>query len=194
MGEGITVPRQQSAFTLPASNLTNRYPGSEAKRRMKSIDEQNQAASNELLNTAMNYARRVLGRFGEIGPFAFSMKEDGSVSRETLERPALPADPARLWKILHDHVSDRAHRGEIQAAAVAALVILAQPSEEGYSDAVVFHIERRSGYAVRVTVPYRIYGGQLWTLLPRRIALGNLSMQEIPATIFVTSPQTLSFR
>lgn len=161
---------------------------------MKSTEEQNQAAANELLNTAMSYARRVLARFGEIGPFAFSMKEDGSVSRETLDRPRLPVDPASLWKILHDHVRDRAHRGEIQAVSVAAMVTLAQPSEEAYSDAIVLHIEQRGGYAAKVTVPYRIYGGQLWTLLPRRIALGNVTMQEIPSTIFAVSPQPSSFR
>lgn len=161
---------------------------------MKSVEEQNQAAANELLNTAMSYARRVLGRYGEIGPFAFSIKEDGSVSRETLERPSLPADPASVLKILHDHVSELARRGGIQAVVVAANIALAQPSAEGYPDAVLFQIERRGGYAVRVTVPYRIYGGQLWTLIPRRIALGSVTMQEIPATIFTASPQPSSFR
>lgn len=161
---------------------------------MRSVEEQNRAAANELLNTAMSYARRVLGRYGEIGPFAFSMKEDGSVSREILDRPSLPADAASLWKILHDHVTERAVRGEIEAVAVAAMVTLAQSSEEGYSDAVVLHIERKGGYAVKVTVPYRIHGGQLWTLIPRRIALGNVTMQEIAATIFTASPQPSSFR
>ena len=161
---------------------------------MRSVEEHNRAAANELLNTAMNYARRVLGRYGEIGPFAFSMKEDGSVSRETLERPSLPADAASLWKILHDHVTQRADRGEIAAVAVGAMVTLAQSSEEGYSDAVVLHIERQGGYAVKMTVPYRIYGGHLWTLIPRRIALGSVTMQEIAATIFTASPQPSSFR
>lgn len=155
---------------------------------MKTVEEQNQGAANELLNTAMSYARRVLGRYGEVGPFAFSMKEDGSVSRETLELPNLPADPASLLKILHHHVSERANNAEIQAVSVAANISLAQPSEEGYSDAIVFQIERRGGYAVKLTVPYRIYGGQLWTLVARRIALGNVTMQEIAPTIFLASP------
>jgi hypothetical protein len=161
---------------------------------MKNVEEQDRAAANELLNSAMSYARRVLGRYGEIGPFAFSMKNDRSAFRETLERPSLPTDPAALLKILHDHMSERAGRGEIQAATIAANVTLAQPSEEGYSDAVVFHIERREGYAIRVTVPYRIYGGQLWTLVPRRVCLGNVTVQEIAATIFTASPQPSSFQ
>ena len=161
---------------------------------MKTVEEQDRAAANELLDTAMSYARRVLRRYGEIGPFAFSMQEDGSVSRETLERLRLPADVPSLWRILHDHVSERANRGEIQAVAVAANITLAQPSEEGYSDAVVFQIERRGGYANKVTVPYRIYGGHLWNLIPRRIAQGNVTMQKMAPTIFTTSPQPSSFR
>jgi hypothetical protein len=155
---------------------------------MKNDEDQDRAAANELLNIAMDYARRVLKRYGEIGPFAFSMNDDGSVSRETLDRPQLPADAESLWKILHDHVSERAHRGEIQAVAVAAIVTLAQPSQEGYSDGVVFHIERRGGYAIKVIVPYALYGGLLWNLIPRRVVNGKINVREIPATIFTASP------
>jgi len=155
---------------------------------MKNDEDQDRAAANELLNSAMDYARRVLKRYGEIGPFAFSMNDDGSVSRETLDRPQLPADAESLWKILHDHVSERAHRGEIQAVAVAAIVTLAQPSQEGYSDGVVFHIERRGGYAIKVIVPYALYGGLLWNLIPRRVVNGKINVREIPATIFTASP------
>ncbi len=161
---------------------------------MQSVEEQNRAAANKLLDTAMYYARRVLRRYGEIGPFAFSMQEDGSVSRETLESPRLPADPASLWKILHGHVRGRANRGEIQAAAVAANITLAQPSQEGYSDAIMFQIEMRGGHANKVTVPYRIYGGRLWPLLPRRVAQGNVTAQEMAPTNFSTAPQPSSFR
>jgi len=155
---------------------------------MKNDEDQDRAAANELLNSAMDYARRVLKRYGEIGPFAFSMNDDGSVSRETLDRPQLPADAESLWKLLHDHVSERAHRGEIQAVAVAAIVTLAQPSQEGYSDGVVFHIERRGGYAIKVIVPYALYGGLLWNLIPRRVVNGKINVREIPATIFTASP------
>lgn len=151
---------------------------------MRTVEEQNRAAANELLNTAISYARKVLRAYGEIGPFAFSMQADGSISRETLDRPQLPADPANILNILHDHVAARARRGEIQAAAAAANVGLAQASAEGYSEAIVLQIERQGGYAVKVSVPYRIYGGQLWKAIPRRVALGNVIMQEIPATIF----------
>lgn len=171
--------------------MTVPVPG--AEYTMTTDEDQDRASANELLNTAMDYARRVLKRYGEIGPFAFSMKEDGSVSRETLDLPRLPADAESLWKLLHDHVSERARRSEIEAVAVAAIVTLAHPSPEGYSDGVVFHIERRGGYAVKVIVPYAIYGGLVWNLIPRRVVNGKLIMREIPATIFTASPQSPGF-
>lgn len=163
--------------------------GREADCHGNTADEQNRAVANELLNTAMSFARKVLRHYGEIGPFAFSIEADGSVARETLDRPQLPAEPASLWRLLHDHLAGRARRGEILAMAAGANVSLAHPSEEGYTDAIVFQIERQGGYAIKVTVPYRIYGGQLWNLLPRRIVQGNLTMQEIAATIFTAGAQ-----
>lgn len=169
-------------------------PASGTEHRMKTDDDQDRAAANELLNTAMEYARRVLKRYGEIGPFAFSMDDAGNVSRETLDLPRLPPDAESLWKLLHDHVSERARRSEIQAVAVAAIVTLAQASPEGYSDGVVFHIERRGGYAIKVIVPYAIYGGLLWNLLPRRVVNGKIIVREIPATIFTASTQPSGFQ
>ena len=156
---------------------------------MRSIEQQNRTAANQLLDTAMTFARQVLRQFGEIGPFAFSVKANGILSRETLDSPRLPADPATLWKLLLDHLKERAHRGEIQAFAAAANVTLAQSSEEGYTEAIVFQIERQGGYAVKVTVPYRIYGGQFHNLLPRRVVQGNVNMQEISSTIFTSAAQ-----
>jgi RimJ/RimL family protein N-acetyltransferase len=170
------------------------YRAPRAAGRVRSVEEQNRAAASELLNTAMSYARLVLRRYGEIAPFAFSIKADGSVSRETLDHPRLPAEPASLWRLLHDHLTRRAQRGEIQAAAAAANIALDQSSQEGYSDAIVLQIETRGGYAVKVTVPYRMYGGQLWRFLPRRVAQGEPTMVEIAGTIIPSEPQPASLR
>lgn len=156
---------------------------------MKTVEEQNRAVANDLLNTAMSYARRVLRLYGEISPFAFSLKADGSVTRETLDRPRLPSNPASLWKLLHQHLASRAQQGKIRATAAGANVSLAHPSEEGYTDGIVFQIEREGGYAVKVTVAYRIYGGRFWNFIPRRVALGQVTMEEITATIFTSQAQ-----
>jgi len=39
-----------------------------------------------------------------------------------------------------------------------------------------------------VIVPYALYGGLLWNLIPRRVVNGKINVREIPATIFSTSP------
>lgn len=140
--------------------------------------------ATQLLNAAMTYARLILRRYGELGPFGFSISPAGEISRETLEIPRLPRDPQRQWKLLADHMAERARRGAVHAVALAANVSLAVPSAEGYLDAVELSIEVAGGYAVRVTVPYRLYGGQLRNLLPRRVAVGKVVMEEAVNRVF----------
>jgi hypothetical protein len=148
------------------------------------ITDPNRRVATQLLNTSMTYARLILRRYGELAPFGFSMDREGQVSRETLEIPRLPRDPARLWKLLGEHMAGRVRRGAVQALAMTANISLAEPSVEGYTDAVALNIERENGYAIEVTVPYRIYGGQLRNILPRRIALGQMSVRDAVCHIF----------
>ncbi len=145
---------------------------------MTTEPDRNQHIATQLMNAAMTYARLILRRYGEIGPFGFSMSPEGEIARVVLEIPRLPHDPARQWKLLAEHVAERARRGKLQAVAIGVNVSLAEPSAEGYVDAVDMTIEAASGYAIQVTVPYRIYGGYLWTLIPRRIAVGKPTMEQ----------------
>ena len=141
--------------------------------------------ATELLNAAMSYARLILRRYGQLAPFAFAMDRDGNVVRETIEIPRLPRDPERLFKLMKEHVAERIRRGLIQGVALCANVTLAEPSKEGYTDAIDLTLEQQSGYALQVTVPYRIYGGQFHNLLPRRIAVGQLVSEETAPHLFV---------
>ena len=143
--------------------------------------------ATQLLNAAMSYARLILRRYGQLAPFAFAMDLEGNVARETLEIPRLPRDPERLFKLLTEHVANRVRRGLIQAVAVCANVSLAEPSAEGHTDAILLTIEQQSGHALQVTVPYKIYGGQLRNLLPRRIAVGQPVSEEAEAHLFAHS-------
>jgi hypothetical protein len=140
--------------------------------------------ATQMLNAAMSYARLILKRYGQLAPFAFAMDRDGNVARETIEMPRLPRDPERLFKLMTEHVAERVRRGLIQGVALCANVSLATPSQEGYTDAVDLTIEQTSGHAVQVTVPYKIYGGQMHNLLPRRIALGKLISEEVRPHLF----------
>src|SRR6202012_6009679 len=116
--------------------------------------------------------------YAELGPFGYSMDDEGAIARQTLEIPRLPRDPKLLWKLLDEHMAKLARRGRVQGVAMGANVSLGEPSAEGYVDAVDIGIEHREGYAIQVTVPYRIYGGQLWGLLPRRIAVGKMVTRD----------------
>lgn len=138
----------------------------------------------QLLNATMSYARLILRRYGQLAPFGFGMDREGQVARENLEIPRLPRDPERLWKLLAEHMATRVRRGQLIGLAMAANVTLSERSAEGYADAVIVSIELESGFANEVTVPYRIYGGQLHNLLPRRIAVGNPEAEERASRIF----------
>ena len=167
------------------------------KNEPKQVEQdRNRRAATDLLNAAMTYARLILKRYGELGPFGFGMNREGEIARQTVDIPRLPRDPERLWKLLGDHMAERVRRGAIQALAVGANVTLPEPSPEGYRDAVVLNIETDQGYAVQLTVPYRIYGGQLRNLLPRRIALGKTQMEDAACRFFrpgeSTAPEEVS--
>ena len=134
--------------------------------------------ATDLLNAAMTYARLILRRYGQLAPFAYAIDGEGQIARETIEIPRLPRDPERLFKLLTEHIAERIRRGRIQGVAVCANVTLATPSQEGYTDAVDLTIEQESGHAVQVTVPYKMMGGQMHNLLPRRIVLGQMVSEE----------------
>lgn len=141
--------------------------------------------ATQLLNASMSYARLILRRYGQLAPFAFAMDRDGQIARETLDVPRLPRDPERLWRLLTDHVVSRIRRGNLQAVALCANVTLTEASAEGYTDAVILTIEQESSHSIQVTVPYKIYGGQLHNILPRRIALGQTVVNEAICSLFV---------
>ena len=150
----------------------------------KEDPDRDQRQATQLLNAAMSYGRLILSRYGQLAPFAFARDREGQIVRETLDVPRLPHDPERLWKLLTEHVVDRVRRGLIEGVALCANVTLARPSTEGYTDAVIVNIEQASGHALEVTVPYRIYGGQLKNLLPRRIALGKMVVENAEPRVF----------
>ncbi|WP_158748332.1 hypothetical protein [Acidobacterium sp. S8] len=149
-----------------------------------SEDTQIRDDANELLNISVNYARRMLRRYGEFGPFAFSLDEKRELVNETTPRKDLPPDPALLLELLQQQITERSHKKEIIAAATAANVSLSKPSAEGFTDALLVEIEHQNGYCVKAFVPYRIGGGQLFRLLPRHIRFGAAQIQDGVARFF----------
>jgi len=147
-------------------------------------DAQTRDDANELLNAAVNYARRMLRRYGEFGPFGFSLNQQREVFNETVPRKDMPPDPTMLLELLQDQLTERSSKKEIIAAATAANVTLGKASAEGFSDALLVEIEHQSGYCIKAFVPYRIGGGQLHGLLPRYIRFGSVQVQNGVARLF----------
>ena len=133
--------------------------------------------ANDVLNASVTYAKRMLRKYGQFAPFAYRMKSDGDVALEVVAQHDMPPEPAMLLDLLYEQLSERARKGLITAAAFASNVTMANPSKEGYTDAVMVHIEHRDGYSVQAFVPYRITGGQLHGFFPRVVRFGALKTQ-----------------
>ena len=140
--------------------------------------------ANDVLNASVSYAKRMLRRYGEFGPFGFVMNQDGDVKIESIAQHDMPADPAMLLDLLQQQMAERARRGSLLAAASASNVTMQKASEEGYVDAIMIDIEHHSGYCVKAFVPYRITGGQFFGFFPRVVRFGGIRTQEGAARLF----------
>jgi hypothetical protein len=152
---------------------------------MKTAEELNQSVANDLFHPVVSLARLMLRKYGNFGPFGFYMDEERQVRRATVEIPRLPSDPAALMRIVTEQLQHKAAHPEVTGAATAANVSLRQPSDEGYADAILVHIELRDGYSTEAELPYQMLGGQLKGLLPRRVVFGQIRVKNTPQSIFL---------
>jgi hypothetical protein len=147
-------------------------------------DERIRNDANEVLNASVSYAKRMLRRYGEFGPFGFAMNQDGDVKMEPVASRDMPADPMMLLDILQQQLAERAGKGKLRAAASASNVTMGKASEEGYPDAIMIDIEHESGYCVKAFVPYRVTGGQFFGFFPRVVRFGAIRTQRGEARLF----------
>ena len=140
--------------------------------------------ANDVLNACVSYAKRMLRRYGEFGPFGFAMNLEGDVKMESIAQQDMPADPAMLLELLQQQLTERAKRGNLRTAASASNVTMQKVSDEGYGDAIMVDIEHQSGYCVKAFVPYRITGGQFFGFFPRVVRFGGIRTQEGTARLF----------
>lgn len=147
-------------------------------------EEEIREDANEVLNAAVTYAKRMLRRYGQFGPFGYRMRSDGEVKLESVVQHDMPAEPEMLLDLLYQQLGERAGKGLVVAAALASNVTMGKPSAEGYDDAVMVDIEHNSGYCVQAFVPYRITGGQLHGFFPRVVRFGAMQTQEGKPRLF----------
>jgi hypothetical protein len=151
---------------------------------MAETDELVREDANDLLNAGVSYAKRMLRKYGEFGPFGYRLNDEGDVVMERIAQQAMPPDPALLLSLLRAQLAEKAQRGGLSAAAMASNVSMAKASDEGYTDAIMIEIEHRKGYAVKAFVPYKITGGQLRGFFPRVVRFGALRTQEAETQLF----------
>jgi hypothetical protein len=147
-------------------------------------DEQIRDDANEVLNASVSYAKRMLRKYGEFGPFGYRLNGEGDVALEAVVQHDMPPEPAMLLDLLYEQLGERARKGLLLAAGTTSNVTMGKPSKEGYTDAVMVEIEHKSGYCVRAFVPYRITGGQLHGVFPRVVRFGTLRTQEGAPRLF----------
>jgi hypothetical protein len=147
-------------------------------------EEENREDANVLLNTAIAYARRMLRKYGEFGPFGYKISSDGDVTVEAVVQKEMPPDAAMLLDLLRQQFIERAQRGSIVAAAMVSNVTMGKASDEGYTDAIMVDVEHQGGYCMKAFVPYRISGGQLRGVLPRVVRFGAMRAQKGEAQVF----------
>jgi hypothetical protein len=152
--------------------------------REMATEEEIREDANEVLNACTTYAKRMLRRYGQFGPFGYRMKTDGDVVLEAVAQHDMPPDPALLLDLLYQQFGERAKKGLLVAAGAASNVTMEKPSSEGFLDAVMVEIEHKSGYCVKAFVPYRITGGQLFNFFPRVVKFGALRVQDGTPRLF----------
>jgi len=132
----------------------------------------------------MSQARALLRRYGTLGPVAYAMQADEEVRRVSVTPKRLPPDPEELKASLLEYMARQSATGQWQGAAIAAHVSLEHPSPEGFHDAIVGHVEMKDGQALQATLPYRVTGGQLGGIIPRKVVFGEIQVNNTASTLF----------
>jgi hypothetical protein len=143
-----------------------------------------QTPAQQLLQPMMTQARALLRRYGTLGPVAYAMLAGGQVERVSVTPKRLPPDPKELKASLLEHLGQRSASGQLRGAAIAAHFELEQPSPEGFHDAIIGHVEMNDGSVLQATLPYRVTGGQLGGIIPRKVVFGEIQVNNTASTLF----------
>jgi hypothetical protein len=142
-----------------------------------SVAEPIRDQANALLNTAMTYAREMLKKEGEFAPFAATLDTRGRLDVAPCPEELAGAEASGQVEFVRAELLRRAAAGELEAAAVAVNVEARRQVEGGFQDAVRVEIEHQDGYCAVILVPYRLSGGHLGGLVPRKIEFSKSMSQ-----------------
>jgi hypothetical protein len=122
---------------------------------------------DQLLNVALEFAKKMRKQHGEFYPFGASMGADGNITMDGATTREEKPPSQELIDVLAASYATRSRTGELRAAALCADVRVLPPGSEAKTDAIQVGLEHSSGEAVTVFLPYK----RGWF---RRVRYGNL--------------------
>ena len=110
---------------------------------------------NQLLNSLLPFAKRMLAEHGEFYPFGSTMKPNGEIVAVGAYDGDEHPPSQNLIDFMTQAFSQQAKTGQLRAAAICYDVRTIPPGQTEKCDAVCASLEHQSGEAVNVFVPYQ---------------------------------------
>jgi hypothetical protein len=110
---------------------------------------------DQLLNSALEFAKQMLSKHGEFFPFGSSIGVAGKITMDGAHSGDEHPPSQELIDLLTKSYEQRAEAGELRAAAICADVRVVPPGKSGKTDAISVGLEHQSGEAVTVFLPYQ---------------------------------------
>ncbi len=116
--------------------------------------------SQQLMNSALSFAEKMLTEYGEFLPYGEAITKDGdSVSVAVDNGEEYPAS-SELISMLQNAFKASANNGTYRATALVYDVRIQLPSGDK-SNALAVELDHQSGYSVIVYLPYSLQDGQV---------------------------------
>jgi hypothetical protein len=110
---------------------------------------------DQLLNVALEFAKKMLEEHGEFYPFGSSMDLTGKIVVDGAATGQEHPPSQELLDLLSQSYATRAEAGELRAAAICADVRVVPPGAAAKTDAISVGLEHATGEAVTVFLSYQ---------------------------------------
>lgn len=112
--------------------------------------------SEELMNSLIPFAEKMLSEHGEFFPFGGTMKPDGKIALVAGYNGTEHPPSQKIIDLLHKAFRQAAKAKECKATGLVYDVRVTLPASGEKSDALAIELDHASGYSVLVYVPYKI--------------------------------------
>jgi len=133
--------------------------------------------SENLMNTILPLAEKMLRQHGEFYPYGGYMKPDGTVVEVGASDPDTDhPTPKDLVYVVRSSFQELAERRQCKAVAMVFNVTVALPNSGQKSDAIQVSVEHSEGYSAEVFFPYQ--------LVENKVVYGETFAQRGKADVF----------